>query len=584
MIIFQKIKNFSEITSKNCKSKQFWLLQCDGQRYFFNNPNGEFTKDLYNKFKGFVYWYSPMEFEFSCSLKDLSHEDSPTGISGEFVISAKLLPAGFGFADWVVAGNIEELTDDMIKEYFQSRPDIFRPFIQRLLEDKSLGDLMQNHGEELAFHSSNNLSWLLITAVRVKHLSQEISDVQKRINAYNSWMTEQEEKLQYAQQQLEYEVSWANIETAREEMARRRELAEQAHRYNMENAKCEQELRLLQYQLDEKNKKELSDLQEAEIKAKIKKLQLELDEYKVNIALTAKRIKKQDAQIKLIEIRSAQAAIEQEEAVLRRDIAAEELRVLKLAETRYCDEIELLQHCIDQGEKNASSIREAITQGNKDVVENIKETIIQMQQDFDKKLGDLLSKFSESMSMRYFVAPPTLIHVVREQRKNNKIHLAKEAAVQKDSFIQTRDVVLPVMHSMVKIGSSMKFSLVSNISGFITIICFGTSGLVQLLEPNSIDSSDGLLKIESGKKYTFPGDKFLSEYVTAGLTQAGPPGNEQLLVIVSQYSLEDVFYEQDENEVFAGVTSDQLSLLSQKLVSLPQDSWAAGYLSYKVVS
>ena len=583
MLLLKKINKYSEITPDDCKSKRLWLLQCDGHRYFFNNPNGEFTKDLYNKFKDSVYRYSPAEFDFECSFDDLSHEDSPDAISGTFSVSAKLFPGGVGFASWIAANKIDELTVADVKAYFQKpeNSSILRKFIQQLMTERSLGELLNAQGDVIKFHSSNSLTWLVISAVRTIRMSQNISDVQRRINAYNAWSSEQEEKLQYAQQQLEYEISWANIEAAKEEIAKRAELAEQAHTHNLENAEREQEIKRLQSQLEQKRLQALSEVEAEEIKHKIEKMRLEQEAYKADIALTENRIKQQNAQIKLTDIMSAKAAIDFETAGIEKKKAEKELNILNLAEERSSAEKQKFQELIDQGEKNLSDMKAAISLGNTSVVEEIKQEIAEQTQDFDQKLEQISREFLERMNaVMHFqtsAAPPSLTHIVREQRKNSKVYLNKEAAIQQDAFIQSRNVNLPVKLSTVQIGSAMKFSFQSSVAGFITIICFGTSGQVQLLEPNFID---GYPEIEADRRYSFPGTEFLSDY--KGLRQDGPVGTEELLIIVSQSSLKDFFYEQEDLESFDTVTQDQLSLLAQKLSSLPRHSWAAGYLSYKV--
>ena len=298
MIILQKINNFSEITPEDCQAKLLWLLQCDETRHFFIPPKGDFNKDLWKKFKGSLYRISPYYFELSCSFANLSHEDAPDGLSGNFLISAQILPMEIGFADWIFSNKISVLTIDHLKTYFQAREYGLHSLIQKSISDCDLSNLINNQEDVLEFNRNNGIPrWFFISAIRIIHLSQVISNAQKRIDSYNAWVASQEERIQYAQQQLEFKVDWANIEAAEKDIARRTELAELNHQNEIENAKREQQIKKLQYELDEIRTTKASELEQAQIEHKIKLLQLERDDIKADIELKRAQIREIDDRI-----------------------------------------------------------------------------------------------------------------------------------------------------------------------------------------------------------------------------------------------------------------------------------------------
>jgi hypothetical protein len=170
------------------------------------------------------------------------------------------------------------------------------------------------------------------------------------------------------------------------------------------------------------------------------------------------------------------------------------------------------------------------------------------------------------------VKSEALLNVLQEKSFTNTVTLEKDLAPVK---ISARGITLKKAFddNAVRIGDEMRLSFTSPLRGYLTLICFSTSGAVTLLSPNIVD---GTVMVAPGVKYSMPGEKLLSGYE---LQQNGPEGRERLAAIITP---EIIISAPAGCDGFIDLTDADLNALSARLERL-NGEWAAGYLGYTVV-
>jgi hypothetical protein len=165
-----------------------------------------------------------------------------------------------------------------------------------------------------------------------------------------------------------------------------------------------------------------------------------------------------------------------------------------------------------------------------------------------------------------------LCSLARANTASGAIRVKKLALGSRD--IGTRRV------NTLAIGSSLEFSLASRREGFVTILNIGTSGAVYLLAPNGLVKPQEA-RIEAAQEITFPGPPLLPGLP---LYENGPPGWEEMLVIVSQQPLFDYndLASASAEQPELCLSDDEIDKLAQKLGDMPQQDWRAGVLGFLV--
>jgi len=145
--------------------------------------------------------------------------------------------------------------------------------------------------------------------------------------------------------------------------------------------------------------------------------------------------------------------------------------------------------------------------------------------------------------------------------------------------MKSRDIGTRRVKSL-RIGSSLEFELTSRRSGHVTVLNIGTSGAVYLLAPNGIVKSEEA-RLRADDPIGFPGAPLLPGLP---LYENGPPGWEEMIVIVSRKPLFDYAdlagADGEAPEVKLG--GERVGQLVEQLSELPRDDWAAGVLGFVV--
>ena len=197
--------------------------------------------------------------------------------------------------------------------------------------------------------------------------------------------------------------------------------------------------------------------------------------------------------------------------------------------------------------------------------------------------GRIAAAEEQKAEIFYNISSESLIELVRKQQERCPVVLKKVKAETTALQVRSRDICLKIKTERLNIGDDMKFSFKSSRSGYITLLCFGTSclpaadfggvGKVSVLEPNFLD---GVCRVEAGREYLLPGDHFLAGQY---LAQEGPAGVERICAIVTDKPLLRV---PAGLEDFDQLSRAELASLAADLSLFPGESWAGGYLSYRV--
>ena len=177
--------------------------------------------------------------------------------------------------------------------------------------------------------------------------------------------------------------------------------------------------------------------------------------------------------------------------------------------------------------------------------------------------------------------PAYLAQVFRE-----KASATPDAVLTRMVALRTRDIATRKMDTL-PINSPLQFEFMTARPGYVTVLNIGTSGNVYLQAPNAYaDLHESF--IEAGRRYQFPGPELLpiERLQKNGLqyVEAGPPGWEELIVIVSDQPLvtESDLFRSTPDCPFVGLSPDRIEQLLGGLAYMPEESWNAGALSFLV--
>ena len=127
-------------------------------------------------------------------------------------------------------------------------------------------------------------------------------------------------------------------------------------------------------------------------------------------------------------------------------------------------------------------------------------------------------------------------------------------------------------YNSIRIGQRMQLTMKAAKSGYLTLLCWGSDGMVTVLSPNFAD--DHVL-LREGMDYRFPDNSVLAQY---GIKQAGPTGRDRVLSLITP---EPLLIASDIHDL-VNLETDQIEKLCNDLMQLPADSWCAGYCTYLV--
>ena len=144
--------------------------------------------------------------------------------------------------------------------------------------------------------------------------------------------------------------------------------------------------------------------------------------------------------------------------------------------------------------------------------------------------------------------------------------------------LTTRDIGLRLLN-VLKIGTTLNFTLSTNRPGYVTALNLGTSGKFWLLCPSSVCTERAY--VEPGRVYPFPGAELFP--FQGDLAEMGPPGKEHLAVLISKKPLINALgvSQSQLREPINEIHAEALTKLTLALDATPGD-WTAGVLSFDV--
>lgn len=156
----------------------------------------------------------------------------------------------------------------------------------------------------------------------------------------------------------------------------------------------------------------------------------------------------------------------------------------------------------------------------------------------------------------------------------------RQVTVEKPD-LQTRTIGTRIVQA-VPINASLQMHVSSHRTGYLTLLNLGTSGHLVLHVPNAY-VQPRQARIDAGRRYHVPGPEFLPEEslrnAGLGYIEAGPPGWEHMLAIVSDEPLID-----EAQLLTASPTNPLVDInLERFFDTLSQrqpDSWSPGILSF----
>ena len=554
--LLAKIDNFRQITREDTASHRLWMLNKDDN--FLYRVIDEVTERDWKKLSPELYRISTDEFTFEYRCDGLVHPDIQGTVSGKFLIHAKLSPGKGGFADFIRQGGISKLeSGDVLRD------DQLRRFIQELLAAPSFSELNKSSNLNAAGTAVSGMlpDYLEVSRVEVVEISEKLSEAQLKIQAYNQWVSDNEENLQRERQKLEFDVELANLERTRSELAQAKEVAELEHRHDLELANIRYELEkdtLKQLQQNEIEKKR----QIAELK--IRHLEERLAEKK-QIAADNRAIR--DAELARINMQSAK-----EQQLL--DLKIEEARLKKQqAEQAIEDNNKLLQAQIN-AVTNAD-------QSNRMMIDMLQKMIEDNRRNSEIMISAIKERIVDTISTprSYTEIAQQLTNLVMKQSSVYTVKLDKTGlqsnsrSIKLGSFSDAAQLTVDADYQSIRIEDPMQITINTPRSGYLTLLCWGSDGKVTLLSPNFLDDCTYLHTAVPGF-FPIPGSR-LAQF---GIRQSGPEGRDRLLALITGEQLLTTPTEKD----FPALDSTEIEALHNKLMRLPENSWSAGYCTYLV--
>ena len=175
-----------------------------------------------------------------------------------------------------------------------------------------------------------------------------------------------------------------------------------------------------------------------------------------------------------------------------------------------------------------------------------------------------------------------LAQAMREKHQSNP-----DAIMVKKVDVLARDIGTKKVGTL-RIGETLTFEFLSRRAGFVSILNIGTSGTITLHAPNAYVKTEAT-KITAAQRIEVPGDQLiprskLLQYLD-GYFECGPPGWEEMIVIVSDQPLFDDsdLFSAEPTKPFPVVSQQRTFQLLDQLVDFHEESWDAGVLGFLAI-
>ena len=299
--------------------------------------------------------------------------------------------------------------------------------------------------------------------------------------------------------------------------------------------------------------------QQHELTAIEQKNRAELIKLEHDAAMLAAR---EQAELRKLEAEKERARLEAEIASIRDHGAEieERLQEAREAEANTREMLEAIRKAREEVKEAASMMKAAISSGIAS--------------------GERLSAHAASVS------PETLTLTGRTKGARflaalvrEKANVSQGAVTLKKNNLRSRDIGSGRVESL-RIGSSLEFELSARRGGHVSVLNIGTSGAVYLLAPNGI-VDPASARVEDNQSIIFPGAPLLPGLP---LYENGPPGWEELIVVVSKEPLFDYADLAGANSEAPEVrlTIERIGRLVEQLTGWPDGDWNAGVLGFMV--
>lgn len=362
-------------------------------------------------------------------------------------------------------------------------------------------------------------------------------------NRFRAEQLRQQETARMAdEQRRERELELRNLQEEQKYEDRRAELAQSQ---SIDSAQRQHELQLLA--LDHEKERGLRESELDEIRCRREKAALAHE-----LELARLRRDEENAAVAEREALEQMRRLEQSHA----DLASQHEQVLKTLE-RLADLPELLSQMVsaDSGQQHTSAER--------------------LVHEFEIP-GDVIASLGHEAVPQQFVEFVT-----------RKVQQEGRTVGMKMPELVTRDIVLrdigPKKVDSLPIDGSLHFDLTSPLSGYVTLLNFGTSGNIWLHVPNLwVTASQAV--IEANRPYHIPGPPLLPLPPEMVYIEGGPVGRENMVLIVTEQPLvgPELAGAASAGMPFAQVSSANLDQLYRQLTGQDDANWAAGVLSFRV--
>ena len=320
----------------------------------------------------------------------------------------------------------------------------------------------------------------------------------------------------------------------------------------------ELQLRLLNETADDK-----VELERARIRKEKSLIELELKGVEIELAAAEIKRKHDEIAARLLEKREKEEENEAQRKAelyeLDRKIREAELEKLRL-------EAEEIRKRFEAATAASAAVYAAPAAETPVVITN--DAIEKQQTRVDILHEEMLNAFSG-------IKDEELLNMLQEKSgSSNGVELTKALVPVK---VVPRGLALEIEldDNAVRIGDRMEISFKTPVKGYLTLLCFSTSGAITLLSPNIIDGS---VLLEANVTYSMPGDKLLPDL---RIRQTGPVGRERIAAIVAPESLAPAIPAGTKG--FVDLEASELPRIIARLKAHPADSWAAGDLGYSVI-
>ncbi|MBO5791535.1 MAG: DUF4384 domain-containing protein [Lentisphaeria bacterium] len=446
--------------------------------------------------------------------------------------------------------------EDLQRALNSAKDEFFNTLARSLYEEETPGDAIF----ELALESLSRFFPCLKAQVLFARIDEELTPAEK---AYKESM----EKLNDARRKMDLEVkerqSKSDMNISIMEIEENEDAARNAVTLRRQERELSEKNNELQLRLLNETANDKVELEKAKIRKEKELILLELEKVKNEFATAETLRHHAEIEKRLLEKREAEEGIEAQRKAelyeLDRKIREAKLEKLRLEAEEIKKRVEAV--------KTASDAAYAVPAAETPVV--ITNDAIEKQQTRVKMLHeDMLNAVSG-------IKDEELLNMLQEKSGCGKgVELTKALTPVK---ITPRGLALEIEFddNAVKIGDRMEISFTSPVEGYLTLLCFSTSGAVTLLSPNIID---GKLRLEAGVTYTMPGPGLLRN---SFIRQQGPCGRERIAAIVAPESLAPAIPAGIKG--FVDLDASELSSIIARLEKFAPECWAAGYLGYSVV-